>query len=126
MEPGVPAKKQEQVEASKGLLRLGDAGAAMKVQVALALLYYELHHKDTDVSVVQDDRLANDKSIRRAAETEWIGNEQDVVNDVTHPAAAFRAYTVKHPDQMVDIHDRNQLVGMLMEMGVDTAPPTLH
>jgi hypothetical protein len=98
----------------------------MKVQVALALLYYELHHRDADVSVTYDDRLANDAAVRRAAEAEWVGGPDDPVDDATHPAAAFRDFVEKHPDTVVDIHDRPQLVKMLTEMGIDTTPPTLH
>lgn len=119
-------RRQEQVEVPRELLRLGDLGEAMKVQTALALLYYELHHRDADVSVVQDDRLANDAAIRRAAESEWLGGVNDPVDDATHPAAAFRVYKEKHPDKMVDIHDRNQLIEMFKEMGIDAEPPTLH
>lgn len=119
-------QRQEQAEAPKELLRLGDMGESMKIQNALALLYFELHHRDTDVSVVQDNRLANDAAIRRAAESEWLGGANDPVDDATHPAAAFRKYQEKHPDKKVDIHDRGQLIEMFKEMGIDAEPPTLH
>lgn len=126
MEQIAPAKKPDQVEVQGQLWQLGDMKGDAYIQNALTLLLYELRHRDTDVTVIQDDRKANDASIQRAAADEWSGDERHSVKDVTHPAAAFRVYKELHHGEEIDIHDRQKLIGILTEMGVDITPPTLH
>jgi len=120
------APRQDQAEMPRQVWLLGDLKGDAHIQNALTLLLYELRHRDTDVSVVQDDRKANDANIQRAAADEWSGDERHSVKDVTHPAAAFRTYKERHHGEVIDIHDRQKLVGILTEMGVDITPPTLH
>lgn len=119
-------QRQKQADAPERALRLGDMGDAMLVQNALMLLLYELRHDAVRGLIVPDGgRGSNSDEIRYAASREWL-NEEAFPKGTPFPPDAFGAYTKKNSTQMVNIHDRDQLMSILNTMGVDMNPPTLH